>query len=526
MSAEHPFVLTAAQMRAVERAAVDDLGVPGLVLMENAGRGVADVVARERPRTAGLRVCVVCGAGSNGADGFVAARHLALRGAQVRVLLCAPRDKVAAAAGDASLFLRVLEAGGGVVVEDLSMVTDRDGWRLPLANAEVIVDAIFGTGLRDQVRGAPAAAIAGINASTAFKVSVDVPSGVDADTGRALGEAVRADIMVSMGCRKLGVALDPESPAGRVEVVDIGIDIRPALALGPFCHWLERGPIFARLPHRRAGAHKGSSGHVLLIAGSVGKTGAAVLAAQAAFRAGAGLVTIMSTAAGQTALDAKVVEAMSARYSDGDDADAHSYDTVSALAGRMRAAAIGPGIPTGPGMRSLVERVAGGLPLPLVMDADALNLLGPSALSVSARATAAGAVRILTPHPGEAARLLTTTAAAVQADRLACARRLARESGSIVVLKGARTVVAAADGTAHVNPAANPALATAGSGDVLTGVLAALLAQGLDAQSAAIAAVFLHGLAGDLAAQRVGVIAGDLPDALAAVMSSAVSRTT
>jgi NAD(P)H-hydrate epimerase len=258
---------------------------------------------------------------------------------------------------------------------------------------------------------------------------------------------------------------------------------------------------------------------VLIVAGSAGKTGAAVLSGRAALRAGAGLTTLASTAAGQTALDAKLVELMSATYTDSDDADAGSAGRLTALGTRMKAGALGPGIPTGPNMAALVRQLGGSWQLPLVIDADGLNLIGPDHLDVLASAPAP---RILTPHPGEAARLLGKTVGDVQQDRLAAARRLARLTGAVVVLKGARTLIAEADGTVFINPAATPALATAGSGDVLTGVIAALLGQGLEAIDAATVGVFVHGCAGEEAARRLGgsgVIAGDLPEAVATVIA-------
>jgi hydroxyethylthiazole kinase-like uncharacterized protein yjeF len=508
-------VLSAAQMRAVDKAAIES-GVPGAVLMENAGRGAAALILGERA-AANRDVRVVCGVGQNGGDGFVIARHLANAGARVTVLLAAPRSKLA---GDADLFARVVERDARIVLRDGS-AGDGALWRSLLSGAEVLVDAVFGTGLRDDVRGAPAAAIEAMNATPALRVAIDVPSGLDADTGRVRGVAVKADLTATMGARKLGLVLDPEAAVGRLEVMDLGVSIETlaaaASAVGPLCHWIESHEIAAVLPRRSPGGHKGTAGHVLVIAGSPGKTGAAVLVGRAALRAGAGLVTIASTEAGQAALDAKVLETMTAVYAAGADADGQSYQVLAGLAGRMKAVALGPGIPTGEGMRALVRRLVGELPLPLVVDADALNLLGTEA---AALARAAAAPRVFTPHPGEMARLAGVTTAEVQADRLGQARRLAAQANAVVVLKGARTVIAAPDGDAHLNPAANPSLGTAGSGDVLTGVIAALCGQGLSALDAARAGVHLHGLAADEAARVLGtrhLIAGDLPEAIARV---------
>jgi NAD(P)H-hydrate epimerase len=284
------------------------------------------------------------------------------------------------------------------------------------------------------------------------------------------------------------------------------------------CRLLDDDGIAARLPRRRAGAHKGSSGHLLVVAGSPGKTGAALLVGQGALRAGAGLVTLASTAAGQAALDAKVVELMTARYPGGEDAAPEAAAELRRLAGRAQAFVIGPGIPTGPAMRAVVRTLAAALPLPGVLDADALNALGTDAAAVLA---SAGAPRILTPHPGEMSRLTGFAVAEIEADRIGHARALAVAARAIVVLKGARTVIAAPDGGVTVSPVACPALATAGSGDVLGGVIGALLARGVPAPTAAEVGVFVHGRAGEELAVSLGdgVTASDLPAAIAGVMA-------
>jgi NAD(P)H-hydrate epimerase len=516
--AAHPLVLSAEQMRAADRAASETLGLPSLLLMENAGRGVAELVASSIDAgRAREPVVVVSGGGANGGDGFVVARHLARRGLRARVLLAAPRARLA---GDAAVMHAALDRMGGVPIDDGAGWTDEAAWRARLADAGVIVDAIFGIGLRDDVTGVPAAALAAMNAIDAYKVAVDIPSGLDADTGRVHGVAFRADLTATMGARKLGLVLDAAAPVGTVEVVDLGVPLEtPA---GALVRWIEAAPVLAELPRKASTAHKGSAGHLLVIAGSEGKTGAAVLAGRSALRGGAGLVTLASTARGQAALDAKVVELMTARYTDTDDADARESATVlAALAGRMDAVALGPGIPTGPNMRGVVRDLASRLAVPMVLDADALNLLGTEIVRVL---SITAAPRILTPHPGEMARLLGRRVEEVEADRLGVARDLAVRSKAVVVLKGARTLVAAPDGTVYVNPAATGALATAGSGDVLTGLIGGLLAQGMEPLAAARAGVFLHGAAGEALGARLGsgVTAGDLPDAIANVIQTAI----
>jgi NAD(P)H-hydrate epimerase len=510
----YPLVLSAAQMRAADRAATERLGVPSLLLMENAGRGVAELV---RARFADRRgpVAIVCGGGANGGDGFVVARHLARRGVPARVLLCTPAARLT---GDAAANLAALERMGGVAIEDGSTWTDASAWRARLAGAGVIVDAIFGIGLRDAITGVPAAALEAMNEAQAAKVAVDIPSGLDADTGAARGPVFAADVTATMGARKLGLVLDAAAPVGALEVIDLGVPIAAPSDTGPVARWLERAAVMAELPRRGRTSHKGSAGHLLVVAGSAGKTGAALLAGRAALRAGAGLVTLASTAAGQTALDAKVVELMTASYTPGEDADPKSSGpALGALAAGKKAVAIGPGIPTGPNMRLLVRDFAARLAAPLVLDADALNLLGVEIVRVL---SSAPAPRILTPHPGEMSRLTGRSVDEVQANRLAVARELAARTQAVVILKGARTLVAAPDGAVFVNPTAEGALGTAGTGDVLTGIVGSLLAQGLEPLAAARVGVFLHGAAGESVAARLGsgLVAGDLPDAVAALI--------
>jgi len=520
-----PLVLSSAQMRAFDAAATARTGLPGLILMENAGRGLADLarqrcpIQADRPRVVGI----ACGAGNNGGDGFVVARQLASSlprasgGYDVRVWLAAPRVRIS---GDAAVMLRALDGLAGVSVVDLSSASQAD-WAGALAPVDVVVDALLGTGLRDDVRGVFESAIAAINARATLTIAVDVPSGLDADTGRPRGIAVRADVTATMGARKLGLVLDPAATVGDLRVIDLGVPMAPPDGEAT-AFWIDEAGVRPWLPPRASTAYKGTAGHLIVVAGSAGKTGAAWLTARAALRAGAGLVTVASTAAGQIALDAKVVEAMTARFTDGDDADGTSHAAIETLLGApsVRGLALGPGIPTGVGMRGLVTRLAREAKVPMVIDADGLNLLGERAADVL---KGAAAPRIVTPHPGEMGRLIARSTADVQADRLGCARAFAAASGAIVVLKGPRTLVVTPAGQAFVNPAVEPALGTAGSGDVLTGVVGALLAQGLAPIEAAVAGVFLHGRAGARAGKThgaPGTIASDLPEAVAAVRAT------
>jgi len=466
-------ILSRAQMRAFDARAIAG-GVPGIVLMENAGRGAADVIAREvlGGRVARARVAVVAGTGNNGGDGFVVARHLALRGANVDVLVVGDRAKIG---GDArtnhDAFVGV---GGSVRAFDAALVA-----------GDVIVDALFGTGLDRAIEGANAAAVEAMNAARSPVVALDIPSGLDADTGKTHGVVVRAARTVTFAHYKLGL-LTPGGAAacGVIHLADIGVPASIASQVGIAAHEIEAEDLAAWLVARAPGAHKNDAGHVAVIAGSPGKTGAARMVARGALRAGAGLATIATWTESAAAVEAGVVEAMTARI---DRADvARSIDL--AIAGK-RAVVVGPGLGLDADARAAVERALsfGG---PIVVDSDALTLFAgkPEALAAS------GA--ILTPHPGECARLLGTTTAAVEADRFAAARTLASRARATVLLKGARTIVSSPDGRVAVNATGNAVLATAGAGDVLAGILGAFACT-LAPFEAACAAAFVHGVAAD-----------------------------
>jgi len=500
---------TAAEMRELDRHTIETLGVPAALLMEVAGAAVAREV--ERLRAGDAPVWVVCGSGSNGGDGLVAARHLHLRGAPVRLW---PLEDPAVWRGESAANWRRAQALG------IPLVGPR---QRPEAGA-VLVDAIFGTGLSRPVEGAAALAIRRLReARPACRVvAVDLPSGLDADTGQPLGDAVAADVTVTIGLPKLALALEPgRSLAGRIVVARIGIaDAAPGLALR--AELWTRAAAARRLPQRPRDGHKGSFGHVLVAAGSEGKTGAAALCALGALRVGAGLVTVacpQSTApviasAGSEWMTAPLPEAAGACFGRA------AEKGLLELAAARDVVALGPGVGRAEETRSFVRQLARALANPLVLDADGLVAFADGLPELRARR----APTILTPHPGEAALLLGSTPAEVNRDRVAAARRLASETGASVVLKGAATVVAEPDGFVAVNPTGGPALATGGTGDVLTGVVAGLIAQGVPAREAAVLGAFLHGAAADrLAAERgpagllASEVAGALPDALRAL---------
>jgi len=496
---------TAAEMRALDRYTIDGMGVPGELLMESAGQALARH-ALALLGASGGEVWCYCGAGNNGGDGLVVARLLQLRGVTARVVLVGERTRFTPEA--ASNFVRAERAG----VRLVKGAPPRGG---------VIVDAIFGTGLTRRVEGAAARAIRRINASRpACRVlAVDVPSGVDADSGQVLGVAVQADLTLALGLPKLGLTQEPaRSLAGEILVARIGIaDSAPSVALAAEC-WT-RAAAARELPARPRAGHKGSFGHVLIAGGSRGKAGAAALAARGAARGGAGLVTVACPSSQSAILQRTSREAMTAPLAEsrrGTFARAAGEELL-ALARERGALVLGPGCGRDAETSAALRAFALGAAAPLVLDADGLVAFAGRVSELRERR----APSVLTPHPGEAGILLGMTPRAVNAARPALARELAKETGAVVVLKGAGSVIAAPSGQIAVNPTGGPVLGTGGTGDVLAGLVGTFLAQRVSAFEAAALAAFVHGAAGDLVAARRGsrgALAGEIADAIPEVL--------
>jgi NAD(P)H-hydrate epimerase len=499
-------LVTAAEMRELDRRAIEEVGIPSLVLMENAGRSTYQILRQEFPSLNGP-VAVVAGRGNNGGDGSVVARYLAQAGTPVAIFLVAARDQVQ---GDAKINLEVAARLGLEIIEvreekDLNPLAHR------LARAGLIIDALLGTGLNSEVKGLMRLVIDEINRLRPPVLAVDIPSGLCADTGQPLGAAVEAQVTVTYGWPKIGQILPPgRDYVGRLWQVDISIP--PELAKDVPVELTAAGEMRTLLPPRPFASNKGTFGHLVVLAGSEGKTGAAALTSEGALRAGAGLVTLGVPASLNDILEVKLTEAMTLPLPEALGARAlglKALEPLQIFLERKTAAALGPGLGTHPETRELVRQLARSLPLPLVIDADGVNALAgePELLQD------APGPRLITPHPGEMARLLGITPQEVQADRLGTARKAAARTKAVVVLKGAQTLVADPSGRVSVNSTGNPSLASGGTGDVLTGLIGGFLAQSLTPWDAARLGVYLHGLAADFFAARYsprGLIAGDL----------------
>lgn len=484
-------LVTPDEMAAAEMTAVDS-GTPVEALMDRAGRAVARTAIRMMGGRYGKNVVVVCGKGNNGGDGFVAARVLRREGVTVRCLSVADVNEVQGAAKH-HLELMVRR---GVPIEPF------DG--VGLDGTDVIIDAVFGTGFHGSAEGPVAIAIAAINASDAPVISVDIPSGVDGLTGATTGPAIDATVTIAMAAEKIGTAVGSGAVhAGLVDVVDIGIPVQQGATSKA-----SASDVAGLLVRRPVDSHKRSHGSVAILGGSTGMSGAVILAATGAMRAGAGYVTVGVTAGVQPMVAGAIPEALSRILTSEGFLGGEVLEEFKPVLERADALAVGPGLGQGQAQTELVHKVLSSVEMPVVLDADALNVLASDTSPLRRRT----APCIITPHPAELARLLDITVDEIQIDRVSAARRATEELGCVVVLKGFHSLIADGEQVV-VNPTGGPSLATAGTGDVLTGVISAFLAGGLEPIDAAVAATYVHGLAGELAGE-VGVIAGDVVEAL------------
>jgi len=510
-------LVSAEHMRKLDAQTISSWGVSADVLMESAGRAVVDAVlshwgSQLSARTA--QVMVLCGVGHNGGDGLVVARHLALLGYRVSVTLVGSSSSPS----PLSVINEERAKAVGVRIETGEAKLPEEG---------VLVDALLGTGLSEGLREVTAKCVQRINEAVRPRVkvvSIDMPTGIHSETGQVLGSAVKADLTVTIGCPKIGLTLEPgRSHAGEIRVARVGIAdtlSQAGAATGePSCRMWSSWAAAQHFPRRPTAGHKGRFGHVLLLAGSDGMAGAAALSATAVLRAGAGLVTLGCPVSLREGLEAKLTEAMVSALPECPPAQLarSALEPVLELSAGKDVIAVGPGLGQHAQTRELVLDIVSQASLPLILDADGLNALEGELSVLRSRSAAT----VLTPHPGEAARLLGISPAEINADRVGCARRLAKETESVVLLKGAGSVVAQPEGATLINPTGGAYLAMAGTGDVLTGMVAAFLAQGIAAPEAAALGAFLHGASADRLAAKKGTsgllateIAAELPECM------------
>jgi ADP-dependent NAD(P)H-hydrate dehydratase / NAD(P)H-hydrate epimerase len=517
-------VLTAAQMREADRLTTERYGIPGIELMENAGKAIAEFLREKFPDIASRKILVLCGKGNNGGDGLVVARMLKDSGCSAVVFLFANPGSVE---GDAAVNLKRWQRCLG----ELYVVTSDAEWestRGALVEADLIVDALLGTGLRGSVEGLLGTVIESISDARAKRrgktvvVSVDMPSGLASDAQDFGGPVVAADFTVTLTAPKVGQLVLPHSPCcGELVVKEIGtppelLESDPHLKI----HWIEPAEFRALPLQRELAANKGTYGHALIVAGSLGKSGAAILAARGALRSGAGLVTVATPQDVLPIVAGGLPEMMTSPLGATEAGTASlrnlDYGKFAQILQGKSVLAIGPGLSTQHETQQFIRLVVGQSELPIILDADGLNAFEGLADTLNGRNASA---MVLTPHPGEMARLLGITVKEVQARRLDVALEAAGRWRAYVILKGFHTILATPSGNAYINTTGNPGMATGGTGDVLTGILAGLAAQfGVEDWTRVLSlGVYLHGLAGDIAASRVGqapLIASDLVDAI------------
>ncbi|MCU0664261.1 MAG: NAD(P)H-hydrate dehydratase [Myxococcota bacterium] len=500
--------MTRDQIRAYDKIATEEFGIASLLLMENAGLGAA-AYCQELLRGHG-RVGVLAGGGNNGGDGFVLARHLINQGVSVATYLTTSPPELK---GDALLNYKTLKAMDAAVF-DVSTPASSGMLEQRLRADGFVVDALLGTGVSRELEGHIAYIIELVNSLNLPVLSLDLPSGVDANTGRPWGRAIRATATATFGHLKRGLLLHPGAElSGRIRVIPLGAPCQTSIRSGFDGRLLDDAFLRGKLKRRPPDSHKGTYGHLLVVAGTSGKTGAASMVGQAAMRCGAGLVTLATTEKAQPVLEAKCQEAMVESLMERADSPLNdkTLKQISAVLDGKAAVALGPGLGTAPGISAMAVKLLQMCTVPAVVDADGINILAKD----PSGAGRINAPMVLTPHPGEMARLLNISIPHVQADRIGTARDAARRQGMVIVLKGANTVIADPDGRAFVNPTGNPGMSTGGMGDVLTGMIGAFLAQGIAPLDAALLGAYLHGKSGDLARDSEGEIALIAADVIA-----------
>ncbi len=518
-------VFTSEEMRACDRAGIEEYGIPGIVLMENAARGSVDMAEAQFGPCAGQWIVIVCGMGNNGGDGFAMARHFVNRGATVDVLTIGPDTTVE---GDAKTNLAILRALAKETKKlKVSLLTgSRQLADMLFRRPHFVVDAMLGTGLSSPIKGEIAEFVEVLNSSAVPVFAIDIPTGIGAETGEVMGSAVRAKCTATMGALKRGLLLKQgREHSGTVGVIDIGMPTYGFVERSTSTFLLEDSDILNMLPRRAFDAHKYQLGSVFVLAGSVGMTGAAVMSSESALRSGAGIVHLGIPAGLNIVLETKLTEVMTVPFKETDEGtfSLKDFDRILERINNASVSILGPGISRHYETQNLVRRILEHATGPLLIDADALFALGGHLDLLLRRDIEI----ILTPHVGEFSRLVAQSKEEIETKRISIAQTFAVEFGVTLVLKGAPTVVATKEGKVFINPTGNPGMATAGSGDVLSGIIAGFAAQGCSAEHAACAGVYLHGRAGDHAKERVGeygLIATDLITSFAEILKDMAPR--
>ena len=497
-------LVTANQMQDMDKKTIESFGIPGLVLMENAGRGAVDFLLKKFKNIKAKKIAVIAGRGNNGGDGFVIARYLMEKGMVVNTFLLSPQKKVEGdAKANMDLLQKLCDRSHTCSIIEIPDVDTLKELKSHILHHDLFIDAILGTGLNSDVRGFFKDAIELINSSQQPVFSVDIPSGLHSDTGQPLGIAVKANATATFAFAKAGQLLYPGNGyTGDLKIIDIGIPKFIAQEKNIKLSLIEKKDIAACFKPRNFQNHKGRYGHLLVVAGSTGKTGAASLCANAAMRCGTGLVTVGVAKSLNKSIEPQVIESMTHPLPEKEKGilSDNCFDEIQTLLKGKQALALGPGLGTKKGTKKLVHKLIERSDVPLIIDADAINCIAEN-LNILKKKKAPA---ILTPHPGEMARLCDMTTLDIQADRIGIASQFAKTHDVILILKGAQTVVSLPDGRSFICPTGNPGMASGGMGDVLTGMIAGLCAQGFTLKDASLAGVYIHGMCADILAEDIG----------------------
>lgn len=508
------FFLSRNQIRKYDELAINEYEINSKVLMENAGRGAAQIVLKYLSSSG--YVAIICGSGNNGGDGFVIARHLFNQKKEVKIFLTIPETNIK---GDALYNLNILKK---FKIEIIEATNNPISYIDYLENADVIVDALFGTGINKELKPPFSDWVDLINKCNKPVIAIDIPSGLDADTGRPLGNAVKADETVTFAALKTGLILYPGAGlAGKIHVATIGAPDQIIEQTGYEGRLLTGDYIISFLKSRQEDSHKGTYGHLAVMAGSAGKSGAAVLCGEAAMRTGVGLTTILSSFESQKNIENKTKEVMVEHIIEKDDSPL-TEEVIKKLVqflNKKTGVAIGPGCGVNDNIKEMINFILHNYSLPVVIDADGItNIAEDNEIALNHACPL-----ILTPHPGEMARLAEISTKEVQLNRIEISRQMAKKFNAIIVLKGAHSVIVTPEGETYINPTGNPGMASGGMGDLLTGMIAGFLAQSYNETESALLGVYLHGFAGDVAAKSKGIapiIASDLLIELPGIINS------